>query len=130
MYTRPTGYVDAGPDLEHRLAAERALGRPLPKGAEVHHVDGNRSNNAPSNLVICPSRAYHRLLHARERALLACGNANWRKCQLCKQYDAPDNLSSTARKPRGRLRTESSFVYHKACMREKMRAYRELKKCG
>lgn len=55
--------------LEHLLVAERALGRLLRGSEEVHHVDRNRANNDPGNLVICPDRAYHMLLHRRERAL-------------------------------------------------------------
>jgi HNH endonuclease len=58
----------------HRAVAERALGKPLPAGAEVHHVDGNIHNNAPTNLVICQDRAYHFLLHARTRIVRAGGN--------------------------------------------------------
>src|SRR5262245_41632863 len=37
----------------HVLMAEAAVGHPLPPGAKVHHVDGNRWNNANANLVIC-----------------------------------------------------------------------------
>jgi hypothetical protein len=90
--------------LEHVLLAERALGKPLPKGAQVHHVDGDRSNNAPGNLVICDSRAYHALLHKRTRALKACGHADWRRCRLCGQWDDPQDLriysaSGSARHP-------------------------------
>ena len=57
------GYVD-----EHVVVAERALGKHLPAGAVVHHVDVNRRNNAPTNLVICQDAAYHKLLHARLNA--------------------------------------------------------------
>ena len=77
---------------EHVLIAERAFGGPLPPGAQVHHVDGNPSNNRNDNLVICPDQIYHGLLHVRARALDACGNANWRKCTYCKKWDDPQNL--------------------------------------
>ena len=76
----------------HVLAAEKALGRPLPNGVEIHHIDEDKSNNANNNLVICPSKAYHWLLHRRLRALKECGNANWMKCRLCKKWDDPINL--------------------------------------
>jgi hypothetical protein len=58
--------------FEHVLIAEKALGKPLPKGAVVHHVDRDSMNNntkSPWNLVVCPDQAYHLLLHARVRAL-------------------------------------------------------------
>lgn len=56
----------------HRLRAEAALGKPLPLGAEVHHVDGSKGDTAP--LVICQDGAYHQLLHYRMRVLRAGGN--------------------------------------------------------
>lgn len=37
----------------HILVAEKALGRTLPKGAEVHHVNEDRADNRNTNLVIC-----------------------------------------------------------------------------
>jgi len=77
---------------EHIIVASKALGKPLPKGAAVHHVDGDKSNNIPSNLVICPDEKYHNLLHARTRAKKECGHASWLKCGICKKYDAPENL--------------------------------------
>jgi len=79
----------------HILIAEKAVGGRLPKGTEVHHVDENPFNNSPDNLVICPSAAYHKLLHQRQRAFDACGNYGWRKCQFCKAYDAPENMRCT-----------------------------------
>lgn len=84
--------IDGVQRLRHVLIAERALGRPLPKGVEVHHFDEDRSNDSPSNLVICPSRSYHRLLHRRQAALAACGNPNWVHCWRCRQYADPSTL--------------------------------------
>lgn len=90
---------------EHVLVAERALGKRLPIGAVVHHVDGNRLNNAATNLVICADAAYHSLLHRRQRALEACGNPAFRPCKFCHQYDDPSNLV---------LRRDSA-TYHRRC---------------
>jgi hypothetical protein len=58
------GYV-----LEHVLVAERALGKYLPPRAVVHHVNEQRPDNRPTNLVVCENQAYHLLLHARARVL-------------------------------------------------------------
>lgn len=69
----------------HVLIAEKALGKPLPPKAHVHHVDGDHMNNAPSNLVICQDMAYHKLLHYRTRIVKAGGNPNTQKfCNDCK----------------------------------------------
>lgn len=76
----------------HIVIAETVLGKPLPKGALVHHFDGNGHNNEHTNLVVCPSQAYHMLLHVRQRALDQCGNANWIKCVRCGFYDDPQSL--------------------------------------
>ena len=74
-------------ELEHRVIAAQVLGRPLKGGECVHHIDGNGANNAHDNLVICPSHAYHMMLHTREKALNECGNPNLRKCYFCGEYD-------------------------------------------
>lgn len=51
---------------EHVHLAEKALGKSLPKGAVVHHMNENRADNhTPFNLVVCPSQLYHVLLHQR-----------------------------------------------------------------
>jgi hypothetical protein len=79
---------------EHVLIAEKALGRALPKGAVVHHIDENPGNNSNDNLVICPSNAYHSLLHMRLDALKECGNPNWRRCPYCGKHDDPEMMRS------------------------------------
>lgn len=64
-----TGYVMIKVDgkllYEHRVLAERALGRPLPYGAVIHHTGEPWDNHGPFKLVICPSQEYHMLLHRR-----------------------------------------------------------------
>ena len=61
--------IDGKKLKEHRLIAEQAIGKQLPKKAVVHHLNGNRSDNRPCNLVVCPDDAYHKLLHVRQKQL-------------------------------------------------------------
>jgi hypothetical protein len=85
-------YIVKHPTLSHRAIAEKALGKPLPEKAEIHHVDNNGRNNENTNLVICKDKAYHKLLHIRTSALKESGNANNRKCKICKEWDSTENL--------------------------------------
>lgn len=107
--------------LEHVLIAERAIGHALPPAAQVHHVDEDRSNNTPGNLVICESSAYHQLLHQRTRAFKASGHADWRKCHICKRYDEPSRL---------RFYKASGLVRHFECWQARYRATYRRKRLG
>lgn len=65
--------VDGHKKLEHIHLAEKALGKPLPKGAQVHHINEIKwDNHTPFNLVVCPDQSYHMLLHKRARMLRVC----------------------------------------------------------
>lgn len=122
---QPTAYHAANPDgdsyvirqvngtkkPEHVLLAEAAIGKPLPSGAEVHHVNYKKRDNRPENLVVCPDRSYHQLIHRRTRAYDACGNASWKKCAYCKKHDDPSNLHIIKN-------GISDFVTHKKCQSE------------
>jgi hypothetical protein len=104
-----TGYVK-----EHILLAERALGHPLPPKAEVHHVNCNPADNTPGNLVVCPNKSYHMLLHRRRNALKASGHADWIvRCHFCGGYGHPDVMT---------MRKGTSYGFHAECRRAYRRA--------
>ena len=115
------GYV-----REHILICENAIGKPLPSKAEIHHIDGNKQNNDKSNLVVCDSHEYHRLLHVRQNALNECGDPNKFKCYLCKEYDYSDNMIKKSGK-KGRYKY--TFM-HKKCRNLLGEYYRNIKKYG
>lgn len=48
---------------EHRVVAERVLGRQLKSDEIVHHIDENKQNNDPSNLKVVAGVAEHFLEH-------------------------------------------------------------------
>ncbi len=105
---------DRKPRLLHRLRAERALGKPLPAKAVVHHADGSKRDDAP--LVICQDTSYHRLLHSRMRVKALGGNpwtdlyCPW--CNTVKHADQFYNNRSSA----------TGHHYHcKACSAETQR---------
>lgn len=49
----------------HRVIAEQTIGRKLRPGEVVHHLDGDKTNNSPENLVVCSSASVHRQYHMR-----------------------------------------------------------------
>lgn len=57
-----TGYRKYYGRHEHRVVAEQMLGRPLKPGEIVHHIDGNKRNNDPSNLRVM-TQSEHIKLH-------------------------------------------------------------------
>lgn len=110
-------YKDGRAAREHVFKAEKVLGRRLRNSEMVHHIDEDSSNNNNNNLVICPNMAYHALLHIRTEALNCCGNANYRRCIVCKTWDDPATMINHNRhKPNGTFR-------HTTCKLSSGRAY-------
>ena len=96
---------------EHVYKASLTLGKAIPTGVHVHHVDKNPKNNINTNLVVCTS-GYHRLIHARSDAYDATGDANKMKCAYCHEYDDPENMYT---------RPSSYQGWHLECRREQRR---------
>jgi hypothetical protein len=111
---------DSHPVAEHILIAEKALGKKLPPGVEIHHVNELKKDNRPENFVICPDHAYHALLHRRQKAFDASGHYDWVKCCHCKTHDDPKNLTVTVRFVSG---NKTQLAYHKDCNTKAHRAY-------
>jgi hypothetical protein len=91
-FIHQSGYLMVGNKFAHVSKVESILGRELPPEVVVHHWDHDGMNNANENLVVCPDQAYHMLLHRRERAFDACGNANYRWCHMCKSWGDPSEM--------------------------------------
>jgi hypothetical protein len=114
----PTG---RGVKAVHLVRAEKALGRPLPLGAEVHHADLTKSPNAP--LVICPHVGYHKLLHIHTRVLRAGGvpHRDW-YCLVCH-----------AVKPKERFTKDKGYCGYRSrckdCVNQYQREQAALRRC-
>ena len=84
------GYI-----YEHILVAEKMLGRFLKSEEVVHHIDENKSNNTPNNLMVFATDADHTRFHRLDKSnrTLYCINDIWYcdmkllRCQECgKEY--------------------------------------------
>lgn len=80
----------AGLVYAHRLVAEEKLGRHLKEGEVVHHIDGNKHNNSPDNIIVFDSKSSHTRYHRTGEITSINGNVATSKeegpipvCPLC-----------------------------------------------
>jgi hypothetical protein len=74
--SKASGYrivcINGKRELEHRVIMAEVLGRPLRSDEQVHHIDGNRANNDPSNLVIVDASEHTKITAKRH-------HTSWRR---------------------------------------------------
>lgn len=104
-----------------RAIVERALGKPLSGKHPVHHVNLDERDDRKDNLVVCQNSAYHNLLHQRTRAYHACGDANARRCWICKEYNNQADITVCVSNGR------AAQTYHKRCQTERARQLKQRK---
>lgn len=86
---------------EHRLVMERKLGRPLHPGEVVHHLDGNKANNDPSNLEVFASNGEH-LAQTRKGQAPQISPEGWERIrESTRQVNMRRRIASRAASARG-----------------------------
>ena len=63
---KATTYLKINSIHEHRIVAEKKIGRKLMKNEVVHHIDEDKHNNDPENLMIFNSQKEHATYHQRK----------------------------------------------------------------
>ncbi len=127
VYEVATGYYmlvlgRSNERLFHVFLMEEHLGKPLPKGYEVHHIDGNKHNNNIENLELV-TRKEHCRKHADLR-LKAYGGVPGRDkyCADCKTVKLLDDF------PKDKTKSDGRHGFCKACSCRRSREYKLRKK--
>ncbi len=88
---------------EHILVAEKMLGRHLKSEEVVHHIDEDKCNNSPENLMVFATLADHTRFHKlnNNNRKLYCINNVWYcemilpKCKICNKEFKPTHHRQT-----------------------------------
>jgi hypothetical protein len=95
---KPTTYRKRNGRHEHRVVAEQMLGRPLRRGEIVHHIDGNKHNNDPSNLQVMSQSDHIREHFNLDKVLLGTQGQSFTVRQLADQIGCtPANIYARLR---------------------------------
>jgi len=97
-----------------RFIVECLLGKALSTKAVVHHINEDTLDDQTKNLVVCENNSYHYLLHQRTEAYRATGNANSRRCEICKEWGIPGDGDMVVYRRRC-YPTGNGKARHKSC---------------
>ncbi len=81
----------------HRVLASNKIGRLLTPDEDVHHIDGDKTNNSECNIQVM-SRSDHARLHANDRA----PELSVVTCSFCKNEFTINSLICRRRKNRNK----------------------------
>lgn len=90
----------------------------------VHHIDGNKLNNAPENLIVLQNTREHMELHTRER--LTAKGIDWRTQKYCPRCDKVKGKTDFPSAPKMR---DGLHGYCKSCMVKHVKKY-QMRKSG
>lgn len=87
---KTTGYLRKGDIRQHRMIAEKALGRKLSKTEHVHHINHDKTDNRIENLLVMQASFHHKIHTGKSK------KGEIKVCVICgkKKYYCISNLKN------------------------------------